>query len=306
MPLRTRGPRAAHAFATISMDTAVNIQVVADQPRSAVEPAVERAFAWFDTVERICTRFDRSSEVMQLLDHVGSSVSISTLLFEVVSFALDLAEQTHGAFDPTIGASMEQLGFNTNYKTGETIHTAEVAAAKVSYHDVKLNRRTHRIVLQKPLILDLNAVSKGLALDLAARELDGFEGVCVEAGGDLVVRGHNPVGDVWHIGIQHPRADGLMAQTLHLTDTAICTSGDYERRVGQGEEWSGHILDPRTRRAVTDLASVTVVAPTAMAADGLSTAAMVLGRSAGLKFLEEQGVGGLLMAADGSTWQVNL
>jgi len=120
-----------------------------------------------------------------------------------------------------------------------------------------------------------------------------------------VVRGHNAAGEVWHVGIQHPRAEGLLARTLDVTDTAVCTSGDYERRSsGPGAE--GHILDARTRRPVTDLASVTVVAPTAMAADGLSTAAMVLGRDGGHRFLEHQGVGAVLVGADGTLLTVNL
>jgi FAD:protein FMN transferase len=288
------------------MDTAVNVQVVTSQPREAVEPAVQRALAWFETVERICTRFDPTSEVMQLLNQVGTPVKVSTLLFEVAAFAMSLAEQTEGAFDPTIGATMEQLGFNTNYRTGEAIHTPiDDDRASTSFKEVRLDRRAQTILLRRPLILDLNAVSKGAAIDLAGRELASYPDVSVEAGGDLVVRGHNQAGDLWHIGIQHPRAEGLLARTLRLTDTAVCTSGDYERRASSaGSE--GHILDGRTGQPVTDLASVTVVAPTAMAADGLSTAAMVLGRERGLRFLEAQGVGGLLIAGDGTTLTVNL
>src|SRR5690348_11631782 len=122
------GVRAAHAFANVSMDTGVNIQVISDESRERIEPAGKRALGWFETVERICTRFDRSSEVMQLLDRVGKPVKVSTLLFEVIAFAMDLAQQTGGAFDPSIGASMEQLGFNTNYKTIEAIHTDVEAA----------------------------------------------------------------------------------------------------------------------------------------------------------------------------------
>jgi thiamine biosynthesis lipoprotein len=304
MTTKARAPRATHAFATVSMDTGVNIHVISDQPREAVEVAVRRALVWFDTVERICTRFDRTSEVMQLLDHVGRPVRVSTLLYEVIAFAMDLAEQTDGAFDPAVGASMEQLGFNTNYKTGETIHT-DVDAGAVSFRDVKLDRRARTVLLRRPLVLDLNAVSKGLAIDLAARELQAYPDVSVEAGGDLFVRGHNAAGEPWHIGIQHPRAAGLLAETLRSTNAAVCTSGDYERRAG-AQLSEGHILDARTRRPVGDLASVTVVAPTAMAADGLSTAAMILGRERGLRFLEEQGVGGLLVAADGARWKVNL
>src|SRR5207302_10398576 len=132
--------RLAHAFASVSMDTDVNVQVVSDRPRDAIAPAVQRALAWFDTVERICTRFDRRSEVMQLVSQAGYPVRVSTLLFEVVSFAVQLAEQTDGAFDPTIGASLEQLGFNTNYKTGDVIQT-QLVGKPATCRDVPLDRR---------------------------------------------------------------------------------------------------------------------------------------------------------------------
>jgi thiamine biosynthesis lipoprotein len=286
------------------MDTGVNVQVVTDQPRDVVEAAVQRSLAWFETVERICTRFDRGSEVMRLLDRIGAPVRVSTLLFEVLAFAMDLAEQTGGAFDPTIGAQMEQLGFNTNYKTLESIQS-HVSAEGVSFRDVRLDRRGRTVHLRRPLILDLNAVAKGLAIDLAVKELQAYPDVCVEAGGDLYVRGHNTTGEIWNVGIQHPRAEGLLAHTLRVTDVAVCTSGDYERRTADGVG-EGHILDSRTRHPVSDLTSVTVLAPTAMAADGLSTAAMVLGRERGPQFLEQQGVSGLLIAPDGTMERVNL
>jgi thiamine biosynthesis lipoprotein len=289
--------RTTHAFATVSMDTWVNVQVVSEQPREVVEPAVQRALAWFETVERICTRFDPTSEVMQLLGQVGQRVRVSTLLFEVVAFALDLAEQTHGAFDPTVGATLEQLGFNVNYRTGALVRSE--VAGDVSHADVRLDRRARTILLRRPVVLDLNAVAKGLAIDLAVQELQGEPDLCLEAGGDLYVRGRNASGELWHVGIQHPRAEGLVARTLRVSDVAVCTSGDYERR-SRGGSGEGHILDARTGQPVTDLASVTVVAPTAMAADGLSTAAMVLGRERGPQLLEAQGVGGLLMSADGT------
>jgi len=293
----TNTVRTKHDFASVSMDTWVNIQVVSDQSREAIEPTVQRALAWFETVERICTRFDPTSEVMQLLSNVGRRVRVSTLLFEVAAFAMDLAEQTGGAFDPTVGATLEQLGFNVNYRTGKEVRSE--VAADASYADVQLDRRARTITLRRPVVLDLNAVAKGLAIDLAVQELRDYPDLCVEAGGDVYVRGRNAAGELWHVGIQHPRAEGLLARTLRVTDVAVCTSGDYERR-SPGPSATPHILDARTHRPVTDLASVTVVAPTAMAADGLSTAAMVLGRERGLQLLEDQGVGGLLMSADGT------
>lgn len=284
------------------MDTAVNVQVISAQPREMIERDVQRAFEWFDVVERICTRFDPTSELMRLIDKVGRPVKVSTLLFECVAFAMDLAQQTDGAFDPTVGAQLERLGFNTNYKSGDVV-SSPVDAHDVCFTDVCIDRRAQTILLRKPLVLDLNAVAKGLAVDLAGKSLENYPDVCIEAGGDVSVRGHNSNGEKWHIGIQHPRAEGLLARTLHVTDTAVCTSGDYERRNGQAHS---HILDGRTRQPIGDLASVTVVAPTAMAADGFSTAAMVLGREQGLQFLETQGVGGLLVTPTGEVFVVNL
>jgi thiamine biosynthesis lipoprotein len=296
----TRVPK--QDFASVAMDTEIHIQVVSDETRETVAEAVQGALGWFQSVERICTRFDPTSEVMRLLQRVGEPVPVSPLLFEVVAFALDLAEQTGGAFDPTIGATLERLGFNVHYITGRKVHSEVDQTA--SYKDVRLDRRARTIVLRRPLVLDLNAVAKGLAIDLAARELDDFQDFCVEAGGDLYVRGRNSAGEPWHVGIQHPRARGLLVRTLRLTDTAACTSGDYERRAADTGET--HILDARTRRPATDLAAVTVVAPTAMAADGISTAAMALGRERGLDFLSQQGVGALLMMPDGDVLKVNL
>src|SRR3981081_535122 len=101
---------------------------------------------------------------MHRVGKAGRRVRVSTLLFEVAAFALDLAKQTDGAFDPTIGATMEQLGFATNYRTGG-IDPFHVSAAEGDFHDVRLDRRARTILLHRPLVLDLNAVAKGLAID---------------------------------------------------------------------------------------------------------------------------------------------
>jgi thiamine biosynthesis lipoprotein len=288
--------RRGHAFTSVAMDTGITIQVVTHKRREDVEADVQHALAWFDLVERSCSRFDPASEVLQLLQRIDEPVTVSTLLFEAVAFALDLAELSGGAFDPTIGAHMEHLGFLTNYRTGEIVAN-HVSSDGVSFRNVELDRRQRSITLRRPIVLDLNAVAKGLAIDLAAQELREYADVCVEAGGDLYVRGRNTADQPWRVGIQHPRAEGLL-DTLSVRDSAVCTSGDYERR--------GHLVDARSHTAPTDLASVTVVAPTAMAADGLSTAAMLLGCDRGRQLLQQQGVGGLLVAPDGKQRRINM
>src|SRR5712691_4345532 len=109
------------------MSTCVTIQVVghgADQPQSIDRrEIVERAFAWFRRVEECCTRFDPQSEMMLLTTRIGVPVPVSALLYEAVQFAVAVAEESDGAFDPTIGHPMETRGFNREYRTGHTVRT---------------------------------------------------------------------------------------------------------------------------------------------------------------------------------------
>ena len=272
--------------AEVLMDTLVTIQVAA----CGADEALERAFGCFHEVEERCTRFDPRSELMQLTAHAGVPVQVSAVLFEAVRFSLSLAVETGGAFDPTIGLRMEELGFNRHYRTGEKLRTPITDAAQVSYRDVHVDSARRTITLHRPLVLDLGAVAKGLAIDLAARELEPFKNFCIDAGGDVYVGGFNSEGKPWSVGIRHPRIEHTYIDTFGASDQAICTSGDYARL--------HHILEPRTGQPAGSVASATVIAPNAVLADGLATAAFVLGPTAGLALLDRLGVEGLIVTPD--------
>lgn len=282
------------------MGTVVTIHVVGNEPDAQQpelrEEAVERAFAWFGRIEECCTRFEPQSELMQLTAQVGVPVPASAMLYEAVQFALAVAEESGGAFDPTVGYAMETRGFNREYRTGQTIRTALEPGGSVSYRDVRLDPGHKTITLLRPLILDLGAVAKGLAVDLAARELRPFENFAIDAGGDLYLGGSNPNGEPWSIGIRHPRRDGELIDSLRVSNRAVCTSGDYERH-SSAEDKGHHILDPRTEVSPHAVASVTVVAPTAVLADALATAAFVLGPADGIRLLDRLGVDGLIVSS---------
>jgi thiamine biosynthesis lipoprotein len=187
---------------------------------------------------------------------------------------------------------MEAHGFDRDYTSGQSTRSATAAPDHVSYRDVRVDAAAQTITLQQPLLLDLGAVAKGMAADAAARELRPFEDFAIDAGGDLYLGGHNAEGNAWTIGIPHPRKPGALIETVTVSDRAVCTSGDYERRTA-GDE-GHHILDPKTRQSATASASATVVAPTAMLADALATAAFVLGPEAGIGLLERMGVEGVI------------
>lgn len=280
-----------------AMGTLVTIQVVDHRwdrtPTAEREEGLERAFGWFRRVEACCTRFDPQSEVMQLTSRIGVPVPVSDLLFEVVQFSLAVATESGGTFDPTVGYHMESRGFSREYRTGQTVRTDLEPGGAVSYRDVHLDPERKTIALGRPLILDLGAVAKGLAIDMAARELRTFGDYAIDAGGDLYLGGRNPQGAPWTIGIRHPRLDNRLIDSVSVSDMAVCTSGDYERR--SPDEDGHHIVDPRTGTSPNAVASVTVVGPTATLADALATAAFVAGPADGIHLCERHGVEGLIV-----------
>ena len=270
----------------VAMGTVVTIQVAG--PRFD-DQLTHRAFEWFRGIESTCTRFDPSSELMQLSSRVGEAVSVSTILFQAIQFALAVAKESGGAFDPTVGHLMENYGFNTHHRSGKIIRTEVTSAAGVSYRDVLVDSDRGTVTLRQPLVLDLGAVAKGLAIDLAARELKPLENFAVDAGGDLYLAGVNHDGKPWTIGIRHPYVDNELLGSISVSDRAVCTSGNYER--------PDHILDARTGKPTNRAASVTVVGATAMLADALATAAFVLGPEEGIQLLGRLGVEGIIFSA---------
>ena len=283
------------------MGTIVTVQLVGptSNPSERVrqELGIERALRWFQRVEEVCSRFDPESELLRLTSHVREPVQVTELLFEAIQFALQVATESGGAFDPTMGMEMERRGFNREYRTGRARQTTLGSEGPVSFRDIHLDRGRKTVMLLRPLVLDLGAVAKGLAIDLAARELQAFKDFAIDAGGDLYLGGSNTGGGPWTVGIRHPRRDRELTDAIQVSNAAVCTSGDYERR-SPNAELGHHILDPRTGASTNGVSSVTVVAPTAMAADALATAAFVLGPKAGIEFLERQSVAGLIITTE--------
>jgi thiamine biosynthesis lipoprotein len=278
----------------VAMGTLVTIQVVGS--RGDADAAIDRAFGWFHEIEARCSRFDPQSELMQLTAQAGVAVPVSAILYEAVQFALMVAEVTEGAFDPTVGRRMEAHGFNREHRTGKIVRNPTLPHDDVSYRDVQLDADRRTITLLRPLTLDLGAVAKGLAVDAAARELEPFQDFAIDAGGDLYLGGSNEQGVPWLVGIRHPRNERELITSLRVSNQAVCTSGDYERRTDDGN--AHHILDPRNGASAHAVASATVVASGAMLADALATAAFVLGPEEGIDFRNRMNVEGLRATPD--------
>ncbi len=290
-------PSEANAYlgTTIAMGTVVNVHVVghATSQRARRERAqrVERALAWFTHIEQACSRFDPNSELRRLCAHVGVRVPVSAALFESVQFACEVAARTDGAFDPTVGTRMEARGYTREHRSGE-LQPSGIEMSRASWRDIELERDARTITLHAPLLLDLGAVAKGLAIDAAATELEPLGNVVVDAGGDLFLLGTRGDGESWRVGIRDPRDPSELCETVAVSDVAVCTSATYER--------GAHIVDGRDDAARLDAVdSATVIGPSAMVADAMATAAFVLGSRDGVAMLEEEELAGMMMTSKG-------
>ncbi|RYL94822.1 FAD:protein FMN transferase [Sporolactobacillus sp. THM7-4] len=272
----------------ISMDTMVTIKVVSQQKRQRINDAIDEAAAVFYKIERICSRFNPQSELMRLSSHPRMKIPVSPILFQALKLAVETARETDGALDPTIGRKMEKRGFDKNYLSGEKISSPFADAEKVTYKDILLNEQKRTVWLKKPMVIDLNAVVKGMAVDMAAKVLSdsGFDQFIVEAGGDIYVSGKNEHHEPWKIGIRNPIDRDQLLGSVRLSNMGICTSGNYERlsTLIPGEY---HLIDPGKGKSPKDIVSCTIIAPFAMLADAFSTAAYVMGSVRGIKKMEE-------------------
>jgi thiamine biosynthesis lipoprotein len=217
-------------------------------------------------------------------------------LADTVAESLRIGAVSGGAFDITLSPVVSLWGFGTGAPREQPPTDEEIAKALAQTGQGKLAAREHPPALRKALPglrLDLDAIAPGYAVDLVAQRLQarGIDNYMIEIGGEVRVRGHNAQGEAWRIGIERPEEQGRsVARVLHLTDMAVSTSGDYRDFFESGGQRYSHTLDPRSGRPVThSLASVTIMRPTAVEADGLATALSVLGPDEGFDLAESRG-----------------
>jgi thiamine biosynthesis lipoprotein len=190
---------------------------------------------------------------------------------------------------------MEEQGYNRHYLTRE--FSENPSADSVTYRDIVLDGEARTLYLNKPLVIDLGAVAKGFAIDLAANELKDFEGFVVNAGGDLFAGGVDRNGCPWQIGIQHPEKKDQIIHALEISNEAICTSGSYERKSAKLPGMH-HIINPKTGQSPNDWVSSSVIAPFAMMADAFSTAVFLLGYEKGKELIEDVNLKGLFITPE--------
>lgn len=234
---------------------------------------------WRDDSEIV--RFNRSVEL--------APAFFSAETRHVVSAALELARETGGAFDPTVGPLVSLWGFGPEAAAREPTR-AELSQAPIGWEQLTWNARGALVRRRPGVQLDLSAIAKGYAVDAIVDELSRDQplGLLVEVGGEVRGLGGRVNGEPWRVGIEDPISPGSgFEDVVILTSSALATSGDYRQVRELAGQRRSHVIDPRSRRPVDNgVASVSVIAPTCMEADAVATALMVLGAEQGLAWVE--------------------
>lgn len=213
---------------------------------------------------------------------VGEWVRLSDDFYRVLALSMEIADTSNGAFDPTIGPLVDLWGFGPIPRTDRRPSDDQIQAVRqeVGYQAIELDEARQSARKLEPRSLDLSAIAKGHATDLAADIIEeaGIEHYLVEIGGELRINGQKPDGTKWRVAIETPDSRQGFYRILELSSGAMATSGDYRNFFEEEGVRYSHTIDPTTGAPISNsLASVTVLADSSALADAYATVFTVLG-----------------------------
>ncbi len=234
----------------------------------------------------------------------GTRQPLPAPLREVLSAALELARDSGGAFDPTVGPLVELWGFGPGRPRQNPPAHAEIEALRARIGWQRITFEGDSLVQPGELSLDLSAIAKGHAVDRIAEVLwaEGVRHLLVEVGGELRAHGQHPDGRPWRVGLEGPKTD-TVATGIALREQAVATSGDYRQFFEQDGRRYSHMIDPRSGQPIAQAGiAVSVVHASCMQADGLATALAVLGPHEGYAWAIERGLAARFVYRQNETW----
>ncbi|WP_375055652.1 FAD:protein FMN transferase [Zobellella sp. DQSA1] len=291
------GPEQAQLHLTgNTMGTYYSVKVVgADEGRAReLQAEIDRRL---ERVNDQMSTYREDSELSRFNQYRDSApFPVSADFAKVVTASLQLGRQTGNALDVTVGPLVNLWGFGPDARPTRIPSEEQLADVRVrtglQHLAVTVDAQGEYLSKAIPeLYVDLSAIAKGFGTDTVSEYLaeEGFPNYLVEIGGDLRVSGTNAQGQPWRIAVEKPGPGmGAVQQVIAVDNNAVATSGDYRNYYELDGERLSHTMDPVTGKPITHrLASVTVVHPSCMIADGLATALTVMGTERALAFAEE-------------------
>ncbi|MDR0805604.1 MAG: FAD:protein FMN transferase [Enterobacteriaceae bacterium] len=232
------------------------------------------------------SRFNQSRAVNQ-------PFTVSPAIIKVINESFRINQLSHGTLDITVGPLVNLWGFGPEAHQDQLPDEQELNKRKTWVGMDKLKIDGNALVKLIPeLYLDLSAIAKGYGVDVVAEYLQsvGIQNYLVDIGGEVRTKGTNEHNQVWRIAIEKPATgiDQSVQAVIAAGDMSVATSGDYRNYFEVNGVRYSHTIDPRTGRPITNnIVSITVLSPSCMTADGLSTALGVLGLEEGMVLAEK-------------------
>jgi len=277
-----------------------------------------------ESLNQTFSTYIETSELMQFNQaQIAQPQAVSEDMQFVMSIAQEIYDLTDGAFDPTVAPLVNLWGFGPK-ESGDIIPKPKQihhALSMIGLNHLVLNKVAREAQRERNIKLDFSAIAKGYAVDVVADLLEssGIEHYLVEVGGELRASGHKQNGDLWRIAIEKPSSDQslnqvsleqsplkqIAQQVISLQDAAVATSGDYRNYFEKNGKRYSHTIDPRTGYPVDHkLVSVTVIEKTAIRADALATAMMVMGPKNSLMLAEEYNISVYILVKEADGFKV--
>lgn len=272
-------------FTNFAMDTVMNFTVYGS--KEACSAARTTSAQLLHDYEGLLSVTRADSDITRINQGAGGPVEVDPSTAQLITRTLELCELTGGALDITAYPAVKAWGFTQEeHRVPSEAELAELAE-NIDYTAVKVEGST--VTLPEGAEIDLGAVAKGYAGDLLAayvRANENVLSVLLDLGQSTIMAvGSKPGGKPWRIGVVDPAQPENYFAVVELQDMAMGSSGGYQRYFEQDGVTYWHILDPDTAApARSGLSSVTVVSPSALICDGLSTALFVMGLEEGAQF----------------------
>ena len=283
-------------FHAMGTDVTVAAPELGDEDEAALAREVARMFA---DAERRFSRFRDDSE-LAALNRATEPMTVSPELLELLDAARAHVTRTGGIFDPTVGAALCSAGYDRSFSPGSLDRDALAGPPPPArFDEIEVEEHTRRVTRPPHVLLDFGGFLKGRTVDHAAALAPSS--VMVDAGGDAMLHGAGMDGAGWPVDVEDPYDARSTVVTLRVRDRGVATSSPNRRRWRMGAQIGHHLIDPRTAApSRSDLAQVTVVAPTAELADVLAKAAFLLGIDEGTRLISrDERLGAVLVTTTG-------
>jgi thiamine biosynthesis lipoprotein len=285
------GSVAAYKRGLRLMGNHFEITVVSDDEAWA-QSRIDEAVAEIKRIEALLTTFRDDSQTNQINQSAGiAPVKVDLEVFELIERSIKISHITQGAFDITYGSIDKSLwNFDTSMKQLPDAEIARASVRLINYQNIVLDKPNQTVFLKEPgMRIGFGGIGKGYAADQAKLLLQkaGVKSGIVNAAGDLVTWGTQPDGKPWTVAIADPNRQVPYFSKLNISNTAIATSGNYEKfAIIDGKRYS-HTIDPKTGLPVTGIKSVSIICPSAELADALATPVTVMGVKVGLGLINQ-------------------